>query len=219
MSANTRSNANGPANIPNVSNDSPNQSNVPDVSNQTIDEWANIAFPSPSTANDDHPSVDDVADDEIAAPSSSLSRDDVPSVSNQADTDVTTITDDESDNPVSSIPQQLNYDNGQCAICLDPQLDKSRPNCGHVFCFDCLKEWCRVKLECPTCRQPFTSFVHKITGTANNEVSQVYTPDAPPVRAQSVPVITITFPPEWAPLLRNPLFQQFLLATFSSVRD
>lgn len=53
----------------------------------------------------------------------------------------------------------LNFDNGQCAICLDQMEEtKSKLQCGHVFCFECLMSWCRVKLECPTCRTSFTNF-------------------------------------------------------------
>ncbi len=57
------------------------------------------------------------------------------------------------------------FDNGQCAICLeDPQVDKSFPPCGHVFCFKCLVEWCktheRPQLQCPTCNEVFRKFIH-----------------------------------------------------------
>lgn len=51
----------------------------------------------------------------------------------------------------------LNYDDGQCAICLGPHVKKSRTTCGHVFCSKCLVQWSRIKLECPTCKQSFNS--------------------------------------------------------------
>nr|CAH0110894.1 unnamed protein product [Daphnia galeata] len=70
----------------------------------------------------------------------------------------------------------LNYDDGQCAICLGPHVDKSHLNCGHVFCYDCLVEWCKVKLQCPTCKRPFTSILHNI-GSPDGQ--QIYTPDSP----------------------------------------
>lgn len=49
----------------------------------------------------------------------------------------------------------LNYDDGQCAICLGPHVKKSRTACGHVFCMKCLILWSQIKLECPTCKQSF----------------------------------------------------------------
>lgn len=53
------------------------------------------------------------------------------------------------------------FDDGQCAICLnDPQINKSFPPCGHVFCCECLVRWCGMKLECPTCKQGFHRFRH-----------------------------------------------------------
>ncbi|KAI9561213.1 hypothetical protein GHT06_012169 [Daphnia sinensis] len=218
--SNNQSNPNGSAIVPmpDESDDQPANinENEPDAGNQTIDQLANIAFPSSSVTTDDQPSNDDVAsgNDGIAVPLSSTSIDDVPRVNDQAGTNADVImTGGETANPSSSCPQQLDYDTGQCAICLSPQADRSRPRCGHVFCFDCLKEWCRVKLECPTCRQPFTNFVHKITGTAPNEISEVYTPD-PPVIPPAIRRITIRLPAEWLPLLNDPQFQQFLLLIF-----
>ena len=52
------------------------------------------------------------------------------------------------------------FDEDECIICLDPQENKSFPPCGHVFCFECLVQWCEKKLECPTCRQRFRDFLH-----------------------------------------------------------
>ena len=60
----------------------------------------------------------------------------------------------------------MDYDDGQCAICLFPHVHKSKLCCGHVFCYQCLFNWCRVKLQCPTCRRSFNSFV-----TSNMPVS------------------------------------------------
>nr|CAH0110231.1 unnamed protein product [Daphnia galeata] len=71
----------------------------------------------------------------------------------------------------------LNYDTGECAICMGPHEGKSRLNCGHFFCFQCLVEWSRVKWQCPTCRQPFAGFVQQSAGSAH----EVYTPDGLPV--------------------------------------
>ncbi|KAK4018864.1 hypothetical protein OUZ56_000904 [Daphnia magna] len=68
------------------------------------------------------------------------------------------------------------YDDGQCAICLEPHLNKSHLNCGHVFCFHCLVEWCTIKLQCPTCKQLFTMFSHKV---GSSDDLQTYTPSPP----------------------------------------
>lgn len=68
------------------------------------------------------------------------------------------------------------YDDGQCAICLGPHINKSVPDCGHVCCFQCLVEWSGIKLECPSCKKPFTFFYHSIRST---EDRQIYTPERP----------------------------------------
>lgn len=55
-----------------------------------------------------------------------------------------------------------NYDDGQCAICLGPHVNKSQSDCGHVFCYQCLFDWCKIKLECPSCKTPFSFFYHSM---------------------------------------------------------
>ncbi len=69
------------------------------------------------------------------------------------------------------------YDDGICAICLSSHVNKSTPNCGHVFCFRCLIDWCQIKLECPTCKQPFQNFRHTIQTLPTGD--QIFTPDPP----------------------------------------
>ena len=72
------------------------------------------------------------------------------------------------------------YDDGRCAICLESHVIKSKPECGHVFCFQCLVKWCRVKLECPTCKQPFTEFHNQAIGSPENgKFDQKYRPGPP----------------------------------------
>ncbi|XP_046459236.1 uncharacterized protein LOC124205768 [Daphnia pulex] len=63
---------------------------------------------------------------------------------------------------------RLDYDDGQCAICLGPHVKKSRTTCGHVFCLKCLVQWSRVKLECPTCKHPFDAFCKGFQPFDNN---------------------------------------------------
>jgi E3 ubiquitin-protein ligase Topors len=69
-------------------------------------------------------------------------------------------TNEESRSPSTS-NDVAKYDDGICAICLDPPTNKSNPDCGHVFCFQCLVDWCKIKLECPTCKQRFQTFRHQ----------------------------------------------------------
>jgi E3 ubiquitin-protein ligase Topors len=86
------------------------------------------------------------------------------------------------------------YDDGTCAICLSSHVNKATPDCGHVFCFRCLIDWCQIKLECPTCKQPFQNFRHNIQIRPTCE--QIYTPDTPLVPADQQPtpeVLNITF--------------------------
>ncbi|KAL9092465.1 MAG: hypothetical protein Q9159_000812 [Coniocarpon cinnabarinum] len=41
----------------------------------------------------------------------------------------------------------------KCTLCLEPMKDPAATTCGHVFCWNCICEWCREKPECPLCRQ------------------------------------------------------------------
>ena len=43
-----------------------------------------------------------------------------------------------------------------CAICLDTASNPAKlETCIHVFCFECIKQWAMIKLECPYCKKPF----------------------------------------------------------------
>ncbi len=68
----------------------------------------------------------------------------------------------------------MKYDDGRCAICLGPHINKSVPDCGHVYCYQCLVDWCHIKRECPSCKKPFTYFYHSIRSTKER---QVYIPE------------------------------------------
>ena len=72
----------------------------------------------------------------------------------------------------TNFPGEAVYDDGTCAICIGPHENKSRPPCGHVFCFQCLAEWCRIRLKCPMCNRRITSFKHSFDSENNFQVHQ-----------------------------------------------
>ncbi|KAJ9201662.1 hypothetical protein DTO021D3_7055 [Paecilomyces variotii] len=41
----------------------------------------------------------------------------------------------------------------KCTLCIDEFKDPSVTTCGHVFCWNCIRDWVREKPECPLCRQ------------------------------------------------------------------
>jgi len=57
------------------------------------------------------------------------------------------------------------FDNGECPICYStPQVNKTHPRCGHVFCYECLKEWSiqsKLRATCPICSVAFSEMAHK----------------------------------------------------------
>lgn len=40
-----------------------------------------------------------------------------------------------------------------CVLCMELLIDPTTTLCGHIFCWNCISEWCREKPECPLCRQ------------------------------------------------------------------
>lgn len=47
-----------------------------------------------------------------------------------------------------------------CTICLEKLALKTAelPNCGHTYCFKCLKQWMKVSNTCPVCKAEFINY-------------------------------------------------------------
>ncbi|KAJ1914277.1 peroxisome biogenesis factor 10 [Mycoemilia scoparia] len=57
----------------------------------------------------------------------------------------------------SLLLETITHSEQQCSLCWSELENSASTPCGHLFCWECIFEWQRVRAECPLCRQPMRS--------------------------------------------------------------
>lgn len=67
----------------------------------------------------------------------------------------TTVTNSEASDEIKGDHPVDTEESKACGICHEVTTEQTRAEiaCGHLYCFDCIKEWCAVQNTCPACRQ------------------------------------------------------------------
>ncbi|XP_077007663.1 peroxisome biogenesis factor 10 [Tamandua tetradactyla] len=55
----------------------------------------------------------------------------------------------------SSVEERAVSRTSHCTLCLEERRHTTATPCGHLFCWECISEWCNTKAECPLCRERF----------------------------------------------------------------
>jgi len=68
--------------------------------------------------------------------------------------------------------EEFSVDDPLCAICKEVMEDPARNTaCRHAFCYECLKEWNRIRSSCPCCRAEFKNDFVAITDKSSDSVT------------------------------------------------